>query len=67
MICVKTNLKASLWLAFSIYIETTKRSDIHTKTAKLYKMVWPSKSLGEKSCEITRWHVITLLMHKGHQ
>ena len=25
---------------------------IHAKIAKLYKRGWPSKSLGEKSCEI---------------
>ena len=32
IICVETNLKASLWLALR-YL----RSEIHAKTAKLYK------------------------------
>ena len=46
MICVRTNLKASLWLALGIY--KTQRSEIHAKTAKLYIRVQPSKSLAEK-------------------
>ena len=48
MLCAKTNLKAGLWLALGIYLNY----EIHAKTVKLYKRVQPSKSLGEKSCEI---------------
>ena len=52
MICVKTNLKASLWFALDIYLKYTKRSETHTKQPSCIKRVWPSNSLGEKSCEI---------------
>ena len=34
------------------HILNYKISEIHTKTAKLYKKVQPSKRLGENSCEI---------------
>ena len=32
--------------------KNTKRSEIHSKTAKLYKRGVAFKSMGEKSCEI---------------
>ena len=50
MICVKTSLKVSLWLALG-YLNT-KRNKIHAKIAKLYKKDVAFKNLGEKSCKI---------------
>ena len=35
MICINTNLKASLWLSLGIYLKF--KSEIHVKTAMLYK------------------------------
>ena len=35
-----------------LYIQTKKRSEIHTKQPSCITSVQPSKSLSEKSCEI---------------
>ena len=46
MICVKTNLKASLWLTLGYIFKIQKEAKIHAKSAKLYKKVmafWAEK------------------------
>ena len=62
----------SLSLLYSMILYDTKRSEIHIKTAKLYKK---GAAFKKKSCEIKGGShekaamilmIISLFMHKGH-
>ena len=53
MICVNTNLKASIWVALG-YIFKIHNKDVKSmqKTVKLYKKGVAFENTGGKSCEI---------------